>query len=276
MRFVLIIAGDTLRSIRRHRVLVAFLLLSIAGVAMAGVGIRGAAREMERAARVTAQSANSGDMKPADTARAPSAKMPDFRQMIVMVNGLFAFAMSLVGSLLALVLFSTVISSEILTGTIRVTLAKPVPRWAYLLGRWLGAALILAAYCLMAGIGSVVLGATSGVSGTAMLISVAWLAFCGNLVLGTVGLALSLFVRAPVAGVLAWFASAAWFQQSFVPFVVLYSILPSYAPFDASRAMTGLGPSSLRDIVLATLYAADVIAIATLIAFARFRRMEIA
>ena len=43
-------------------------------------------------------------------------------------------------------------------------------------------------------------------------------------------LALSLFVRAPVAGVLAWFASANWFEQ--VP--PLYAVLPSYAPFDVS------------------------------------------
>lgn len=276
MRFVLIIARDTVRSIRRHRVLVAFLLLSTAGIAMASVGIRSAAREITRASRINAQSADATGGQPATTTAAPDPKPPDVQQMVITINAGFSYAMSLLGSLLALVLFCTVVSSEIQTGTIRVTLSKPVPRWAYLLGRWLGAAVILAAYGLVAGVACAVLGAMSNVSGTAMLASAAWLAFCGNLVLGTVGLALSLYLSAPIAGVIAWFASAAWFEQSFPGSVALYSILPSYAPFNASRALMGFGPSSIRETVLATLYAADVVAICALIAFARFRRMEIA
>jgi len=273
VKTVLIIAGDTVRSIRRHRVLLAFLLLSIAGIALASVCIRSGMREMDRTARINAQSSEAAGASAASPA---PGKMPDTHQMIIMMNGLFVWMMSLIGSLLALGLFCTVISSEIQTGTIRVTMAKPVPRWAYLVGRWLGAAVILAAYGLMAGIASAVLGVMSGVSAPTALVSIAWLAFCGNLVLGTVGLAFSLYVRGPVAAVLAWFASAVWFQQSFFLSVALYSILPSYEPFEVSRAMMGLSPMGLRDTVLATLYAADVVVIATLLAFARFRRMELA
>lgn len=51
---------------------------------------------------------------------------------------------------------------------------------------------------------------------------------------------------------------------------------PSYAPFDVSCAMMGLTPMGWRETVLVTLYAADVVVIATLLAFARFRRMELA
>jgi len=276
VKTVLIIAGDTVRSIRRHRVLLAFLLLSTAGVALAGVGIRSGMREMDRTARINAQSSEAAGASAESPAHPAPAKLPDTHQMIIMMNGLFVWMMSLIGSLLALGLFCTVISSEIQTGTIRVTMAKPVPRWAYLVGRWLGAAIILAAYGVIAGIASAVLGAMSDVSAVTALISMAWLTFCGNLVLGTVGLAFSLYVRGPVAAVLAWFASAVWFQQSFFLSVALYSILPSYEPFDVSRAMMGLSPMGLRDTVLATLYAADVVVIATLLAFARFRRMELA
>jgi hypothetical protein len=103
-------------------------------------------------------------------------------------------------------------------------------------------------------------------------IEVAWLVFCGSLVVGSMGLVYSLFVRAPVAGVLAWFTSATWFSW----FRPLYVVLPTYEPFDVWR-MTLLGSSmGAWDIVVATLYAADVVTILLVVAFLRFRRMEIA
>src|SRR6185295_15874725 len=112
------------------------------------------------------------------------------------------------GSLLALALFTTVVSSEIQTGTIRVTLSKPLPRWAYLVGRMLGAAIIVTAYGVIVALAQIVLGTLSDMHGATRILSSAWLSLCGHLILGTVALALSLFFRAPVAAVVAWFASA--------------------------------------------------------------------
>jgi ABC-type transport system involved in multi-copper enzyme maturation permease subunit len=266
VRFVLLIAMDTIRSVRRHRVLLAFLLLAFAGMVLVTVGITNASRHMSdleqmkpRAPGAAAEAANDAELR---------AKL---RDVTMMFNGFFAGAMSLAGSLLSLVMFCTVVSSEVHTGTIRVTLAKPVPRWAYLLGKWLGATTVLGAYCLIAGIAAGVLGGFYG-EGMSLLASVPWLSFCGSLVLGAVGLVYSLFVRAPVAGVLAWFTSATWFSW----FPPLYAVLPSYEPFDVWRATilgTPLGP---WDLVLTTLYAIDVVTVLLLVAFARFRRMEIA
>jgi ABC-type transport system involved in multi-copper enzyme maturation permease subunit len=273
VRFVLLIARDTVRSIRRHRVLLAFLLLSVAGFALASIGMRNAAREIDRASRITAKTPGA---PAAPETSEPTVMAPSHVQMVVTLNGLFSWGMSLAGSLLALVLFGTVVATEIQTGTIRVILSKPVPRWAYLSGRWLGAAIILAAWSLIAGTACVALAATSGMSGTAVMVTTGWLSFCGNLVFGTVALALSLYFRTPVAGVLAWFASAAWFDQLFPGSVVLYAVLPSYEPFDVSGAMLGIAPSGLAETTFATLYAVDVVVIAALVAFARFRRMEIA
>jgi len=267
VRFVLLIAMDTVRSVRRHRLLLAFLLLSLAGMVLVTRGIRSATREMMRVEQLKPHAADAGPGQSQD------AKLETkLRQMAVTFNGFFAFAMSLAGSLLSLVIFCTIVSSEVHTGTIRVTLAKPVPRWAYLLGKWLGATAILAAYCVIAGIAAGVLGLEYGVQGMQTSVSVPWLAFCGSLVLGSVGLVYSLFLRAPVAGVLAWFTSATWFSW----FRPLYAVLPSYQPFDVSQ-MTLFGtPLSPWHMVLTTLYAADVVAILLLVAFARFRRMEIA
>jgi len=267
MRFVLLIALDTMRSLRRHRVLLAFLILSLAGMALVVTGISNAMQELERKEHVHANYASAGAATRTDD---PTSDIKA-REIIVTFNGLFAGAMSLAGSLLALVMFCTVVSSELHTGTIRVTLAKPVPRWAYLVGRWLGATAVLAAYCVLAGAASAVLGMRYHVQGMGLLASAPWLSFCGSLVLGAVGLIYSLFVRAPVAGVLAWFTSATWF--SWLP--PLYAVLPSYQPFDVWQAMmlgTSLGPWHL---VVATLYTLDLVVILLLIAWVRFRRMEI-
>ena len=194
------------------------------------------------------------------------------REVAVSFNAFFAGAMSLAGSLLSLVMFCTVVASEVHTGTIRVTLAKPVPRSAYLVGKWLGATAIVSAYCLIAGVAAAVLAIGYDVQGVGLLASVPWLSLCGSLVLGAVGLVYSLFVRPPIAGVLAWFTSATWFSW----FPPLYAILPSYRVFDVwSITMLGtpLGP---RHLVLTTLYAADLVIILLLVALVRFRRMEIA
>jgi len=267
MRFVVLLAADTIRSVRQHRVLLALTLLALAGMVLVVVGIRNATRRVELTAKLKPVAVEVGPPAPQDPALAN-----EIRELVEVFNGMFALGMSMVGSLLALMMFCTVVSFEVRTGTIRVTLAKPVPRWAYLLGRWLGGTGVLAGYCVVASIGATILRFRYGLGGMSTSIEVAWLVFCGSLVVGSMGLVYSLFVRAPVAGVLAWFTSATWFSW----FRPLYAVLPTYEPFDVWR-MTLLGSSmGAWDIVVATLYAADVVTILLVVAFLRFRRMEIA
>lgn len=267
MKFVLLIAGDTILSVRRHRVVLAFLLLSLAGMALVTTGITNATRSVARTQEAKAHGVGTN---PADAANAADTQA-QVRQMVVTFNAFFAGCMSLAGSLLSLVMFCTVVASEIHTGTIRVTLAKPVPRSAYLVGKWLGATAVLATYCLVAGVAGGILGMTYHVQGVGLLASVPWLSFCGSLVLGAVGLVYSLFVRPPIAGVLAWFTSATWFGW----LLPLYAVLPSYEMFDVWGA-TMLGtPVGVGHLVMMTLYAADVVAVLLLLALVRFRRMEI-
>jgi ABC-type transport system involved in multi-copper enzyme maturation permease subunit len=268
MNFVLLIAMDTIRSIRRHRVLLAFLLLAFAGMVLVTTGITNASRHVTETERAKPHAGPTGSSSAPDN----DALKGKLREVSVLFNGFFAGAMSLAGSILSLVLFCTTVASEVHTGTIRVTLAKPIPRWAYLTGKWLGATTVLGAYCLIAGVAVAGLGVLYDVQGFGLLASVPWLSFCGSLVLGTVGLVYSLYVRPPIAGVLAWFSSATWFSW----FPPLYAILPSYQAFDVWQA-TMLGTHvGARHLILSTLYAADVVAVLLLIAHARFRRMEIA
>ena len=52
--------------------------------------------------------------------------------------------------------------------------------------------------------------------------------------------------------------------------------LPSYQPFDVFQMMTFGTPLGAWSMILTTLYAVDLVAILFLVAFVRFRRMEIA
>ncbi len=267
MRFALLIAGDTIRSVRRHRVMLAFLLVALAGAALVTTGISNAARhQRERADHATAPAPDA----PAGQA-GPAVGEAKMRQIETMFNGLFGLAVSELGSLLALVLFCTIVSSEVHTGTIRVTLAKPVPRWAYLLGKCLGATVVLALFYVLTGTAAGILGVHYALEGPGGSLTVPWLGFCGSLVLGAVGLVYSLFMRAPVAGVLAWFTSATWF--GWCP--PLATLLPSYQGFAGWIVVIG-GSFPRWHVLLMTLYAVDLVAILLLVAFARFRRMEIA
>ena len=266
MRFALLIARDAVRSVRRHRLFLAFLLVWFAGLGLVTTGIRGAAKHVAHVEHAQGQAA-AGAPEP-DAARI-DAKV---RMIQAGFQGFFVFAMSQLGCLLALLVFCTAVAAEVSSGTIRVTLAKPIPRWAYLLGKWLGAAAVVGVYAIIGGVAAAIIGHAYGVQSIATSLSIPWLTFCGSVVTGTVGLVYSLFMRAPVAGVLAWFTSASWVHG--IP--ILYEVLPSYAAFDVwGRAVLGtqIGPWHL---VLATLYAADLVIILLLIGFARFRRMEIA
>ena len=267
MKFVLLIALDTVRSIRRHRVMLAFLLVALAGMGLVTTEIRRATRHIEQTEELKPHAA--GDAATVTAGDATQVKVHEMEQFF---NAFFAWALSFVGALLSLTLFCTVVYSEVHTGTIRVTLAKPVPRWAYLLGKSMGATAIVAGYCVVAGAAAAVVGVAYGAQGIWTLAFVPWLTYCGSIVLGAVGLVYSLFVRPPVAGVLAWFTSATW-VAGFKP---LYAVLPSYQPFDVFQMMTFGTPLGAWSMVLGTLYAVDLVAILFLVAFVRFRRREIA
>lgn len=265
MRFAFLIGRDAFRAVRRHRLFLAFLLVSLAGLGLVTTGIRNAAKQVAHMEQVQGQAA--GAPEP-DSTRV-EAKI---RTMQAGFQGFFVFAMAQLGSLLALLVFCTAVTAEVTSGTIRVTLAKPIPRWAYLLGKWLGAAAVVGVYSIIGGVAAGIVGHAYGVQSVATSISIPWMTFCGSVVTGTVGLVYSLFMRAPVAGVLAWFTSASWVYR--IP--ILYDVLPSYDAFDVGfRAIVG-APAGGWHLVIATLYAADLVTILLLIGFARFRRMEIA
>ena len=185
--------------------------------------------------------------------------------------GMFTLVMSFGGGLVALGLFCTAVRSEVASHTIRMILAKPVSRGQFLLGKFAGATVLLLAYSALATATVAAFGMAQAVPISSQLFYTPWLGFCGNLMLGAVGFLLALFMPPAVAGVLAWFTSAAWFHW----FPPLYAVLPSYEPFGAMGVFFG-HKTSASDVLVFSLYAADVTVILLVLALYRFRRMELA
>ncbi len=205
---------------------------------------------------------------PPAAAGADAEKPPLVDQMAEGSAKLSLTAISFGGGLLALVLFCSGIASEIDDRTVRMLLSRPLSRADFLLGRCLGAALVLGAYWTLADATLCACGAVHWIAASA-LGYVPWLGFCGSLLLGTLGLVLSLFIRPSLAGVLTWWVSTTSFR--WLPPV--YAIVPSFQPFNA--AVTG-EPIGGWDTVFASLYAVDVIAILIGLALYRFSRLDLA
>jgi ABC-type transport system involved in multi-copper enzyme maturation permease subunit len=163
------------------------------------------------------------------------------------------------------------VASEIRRGTIRVTLTKPVSRTQFLLGKYLGGVAVMLTYWLVM-TAAIVFFARSQRSDLAPAVAFApWLMFCKHLMLGSVGLLLSLYLHPLLAGVLAFFASASFLSAP----NPLYFILPSYDRFSLfGDILMGslIGP---RDVGLLSLYALDFTAIMLLLSLWRFQTKEL-
>ena len=91
----------------------------------------------------------------------------------------------------ATLITSDTLSGEIATGTIQVTVAKPIRRWQVVLGKWLGNAVLLALYFLLLAGGSVLgIWAQTGYTAPGLAPGMA-LVFLNGLLVMTVALAFS-------------------------------------------------------------------------------------
>ena len=116
---------------------------------------------------------------------------------------LFMFMFSFVISLSAIVIASPAIAGEIDSGVAQSVLVRPVRRWQILLGKWLGMAVVVAAYAVAIGVLEVlVVWAVSGYVPPDPAAAIAYVVFEAVLVL-TLTLALSTFLAPMTAGAVA-------------------------------------------------------------------------
>lgn len=192
-------------------------------------------------------------------------------------------SISFFGALTALLVFCTFLSAEQGRRTVRIVLSKPVRRYQFLLGKWLGGVILLAIYCLIMAV--VLLGNAYFASGkvTLTLVYSVGLLFCKLVMVGSVAMMLSLLVPPPVAGILAYFAGAETFfgfaKHVGTPikeiFLALYWVLPSYSRLSIySQFLSGTSISGHAALLLAT-YAAVYSAVVLWLALLLLRRRDL-
>jgi ABC-type transport system involved in multi-copper enzyme maturation permease subunit len=192
-------------------------------------------------------------------------------QMSSVIQAGFYGVISFGGSLVALFIFSTAVASEVRRGTIRLTLSKPVSRTQFLLGKYLGGVVVMAAYALIASLAILLFAQSQNVELSAATKWSPWLMFCRQLMLGSLAMLLSLFMHPIIAAVLAYFAGNGFYSLH----NPLYYLLPGYQDFNVFFQVLQGTLIKWQDMVYLSLYAADFVIIMLLLALWRFHSKEL-
>lgn len=270
MRVILIIARDSIRALLHKRLLVALMLASI----LMTIGFSAVFSQF----RTSMSDGLNQQMEAEFEKSGKDVSEADRQQMREAMEGVsfgfqtaFYFLASFGGSLVALFIFGTAVSSEIRSGTIRITLAKPVSRTQFLLGKYLGAVAVMAGYTAIASLALLAFVHIQKIELSPGMTYAPWLMFCQHLMLGSVALLLSLFMHPVIGAVIALFAGNGLTS----PPNPLYYLLPSYEAFDLYREVMSGTLIGLLDVGWLTLYAIDFVALMLLLALWRFRKKEL-
>jgi len=266
MTKLLLIAADTIRALLHQRLLVALMLLALGLTAIFSV-LATQAKDviLEAAERAAEMEGTDMDEEQLEQARRSMDAAGSF-----FLAALYWFT-ALGGSLVALYICCTAVSKDIRHGTIPIILAKPVSRTQFLLGRYCGAISVLLGYSVLIAAALIAFTYANQLEMNVAARYAPWLMFCQSLMVGSVGLLLSLLMHPLIAAILALFATS-WF---FSPPNPLYFILPSYDRFNVFSLISGGRLITLEDVVILTFYAFDVTAIFLLLALWRFRSKEV-
>ncbi len=261
MKTVLLIAIDTIRELLHHRLLLAMVLVSLGLIFISSVLFSATRKQIAHQGYDNLSEAKQREMRKA-LEMAGSVYQAGFYQVA-----------SLGGSLIALFIFCTAVSSEIRKGTIRVTLSKPVSRTQFLLGKYFGGVIVMVGYSAVARVAMDLFAQYHQMELSPAIKFHSWMMLCEHLMVGSVGMLLSLFVHPLIAAILAYFASASLLS----PPNPLYFILPSYDRYNLFLSILKRSSSlmDVKDVVLLSLYTIDFIAIVLLFALWRFRSKEL-
>jgi ABC-type transport system involved in multi-copper enzyme maturation permease subunit len=271
VKTTLLIATDSIRALLHQRLLLGLMLASLALTIFFSITLTSARRSISASFSDEEVFTNSITA----TNRMSEAEQRRFREsMEEASSGIqagFYRVTSFGGSLVALFIFGSAVATEIRKGTIRLTLAKPVSRSQFLLGKYLGGVVVMAGYALLASIAILVFAQSLKVELSPAIKWGPWLMFCRQLMLGSLAMLLSLFFHPIVAALLAYFAGNGLYSSP----NPLYFILPSYQDFNVIfRILQGTLVDG-RDVAFLSLYALDFVVIMLLLALWRFRRKEL-
>jgi ABC-type transport system involved in multi-copper enzyme maturation permease subunit len=272
LRTIFLIAGDSIRALLHQRLLVGLMLASIALTIAFSVLMNSTRTHINDSfmdERIEKDSRASGGEKMTNLEKRKLREQMDSASSMFQA-GFYGVA-SFAGTLVALFIFSTAVSSEIRRGTIRLTLSKPVSRMQFLLGKYIGGLAVMATYALVAGGAIFVFGMNQDVELNPAIKWSPWLMFCEQLMIGSLAMLLSLFIHPVIACVLALF-SGNGFYETWNP---LYYMLPSYADFGVFFDVLQGTLVDWKDVLFLSLYAFDFVTIMLLLAIWRFRTKEV-
>ncbi len=270
MKIVLLIARDSFRALLHQRLLIGLMLVSlILTVFFSYVLNRTRESITNQFSYEDAETNSPAFQKMSESDRKKMNEAMEAGETKIIA--LFYEASSLGGNLVALLIFSTAVTSEIRRGTIRLTLSKPVSRLQYLLGKYLGGVAVMAVYAVIASLAVLIFSASSHVELSPVMKYAPWLMFCRQLMLGSVAMLLSLFMHPAIACLLAFIAGNGLCSHD-NPF---YYLLPSYEPFNMIGQILGGDLMNGSDVFYLTLYALDSIVLMLLLAWWRFRTKEV-
>ena len=271
MNTVFLIAADSVRALLHQKLLLGLMLVSLALTVVFSITLS--------SWRKNVSDSFSGEeiITPgiAGTNKLSAADQRKFREQMDQVSSVtqagFYGVISFGGSLVALFIFSTAVASEIRRGTIRLTLSKPVTRTEFLLGKYLGGVIVMAAYALLASLSIFIFARSQNVELNEAIKWSPWLMFCRQLMLGSLAMLLSLFIHPLIASALAFFAGNGFYSDS----NPLYYLLPSYKDFSVLTQVLQGELVVGKDVLFLTLYAADFVIIMLLLALWRMQRKEL-
>lgn len=182
MRNTFVIASLTIREVLRRRLVVALLALTLLAVLLTAWGF-------SRLPTIT----DDGVLLPEPTVKLIAS------QLLILVMFMFSQVLALSAVFVA----SPAISGEVESGIALALLSRPIARWQYVLGKWLGLAVLVAAYASIAA--AVEMAAVNAVVDYLPPRPLEFLAFliAEGLVLLTFGLLLSTRFSGMVGGVVA-------------------------------------------------------------------------
>lgn len=182
MRNTLVIAGLMIREVLRRRLVIALLGLTLLAVLLTAWGF-------SRLPTIT----DDGVLLPEPTVKLIAS------QLVILVMFMFSNVLALSAVFVA----SPAISGDVESGIALALLSRPIARWQYVLGKWLGLAVLVAAYaCLVAALQMAAVNAVVDYLPPRPLEFLAFL-IAEGLILLTFGLLLSTRFSGMVGGVVA-------------------------------------------------------------------------
>ncbi|MXW54954.1 MAG: ABC transporter permease subunit [Gammaproteobacteria bacterium] len=200
-------------------------------------------------------------------------------QQLIAVLVVFYAITSFCGCLVAIYVGASAIHTEISQGSIAMILARPVSRWQFLLGKYIGAVAVLLGYSLAMGGLMAVYILVFDLDALPATRYAPWMTFCQFLIMGTLALVLSTIMHPSIAAVLAFFSDLGWVFEFFVtegPFFYISYALPSYNLYNVWIHLISTTPLyGWGDVTMLTLYAFDLALIFFLLAMWRLRYKEV-